>query len=154
MSERKKSILVLCTGNSCRSQMAEGFLREYAGDSFDICSAGFEPKDEIHPYAKQVMREIGCDISSQYPKGTNEYLGRLAVTHLIIVCANAEEKCPRIFLGALNRWYWPFDDPAAATGTAEDRLVKFRQVRDQIRQKIREWIPTVTSQTHDQGGPA
>jgi arsenate reductase len=67
MPERKKTILVLCTGNSCRSQMAEGFLREYAGNSFDIYSAGFEPKDEIHPYAKQVMREIGRDISGQYP---------------------------------------------------------------------------------------
>ena len=94
--------------------MAEGFLREYAGNSFDIYSAGFEPKDEIHPYAKQVMREIGCDISNQYPKGTDEYLGRLLVTHLIIVCANAKKKCPRVFLGAQNRWYWPFDDPAAA----------------------------------------
>lgn len=143
MLERKKTILVLCTGNSCRSQMAEGFLRAYAGSSFDIYSAGFEPKDEIHPYAKQVMREIGCDIDGQDPKGTEEYLGRLAVTHLIIVCANAEEKCPRLFPGALNRMYWPFDDPAAATGTVEERLTKFRQVRDQIRRKILEWLPTV-----------
>jgi len=93
------------------------------------------------------MREIGRDISGQYPKGTEEYLGRLAVTHLIVVCANAEEQCPRFFPGAVNRWYWPFDDPAAAAGTEEERLVKFRQVRDQIEQKIREWIPTITSQT-------
>jgi arsenate reductase (thioredoxin) len=146
MLEQKKTILVLCTGNSCRSQMAEGFLRAFAGDSFDIYSAGFEPKDEIHPCAKQVMHEIGCDINGQHPKGADEYLGELAVTHLIVVCANAEEKCPRIFPGALNRWYWPFDDPAAATGTVEERLAVFRQVRDQIEQKIREWLPTVTSQ--------
>jgi arsenate reductase len=91
MPERQKTI-VLFTGNSCRSRMAEGFLRAYAGDSF-------EPKNEIHPYAKQVLREIDCDISGQYPKGTDEYRGRIAVTHPIVVCANAEEECPRLFPG-------------------------------------------------------
>ncbi len=143
MSYTKPAILVLCTGNSCRSQMAEGFLKKYAGDRFEIHSAGLEPKDEIHPYAKQVMREVGCDISSQHPKGTEVYLGRLYVAHLIVVCANTEKECPRIFPGVLHHWYWPFDDPAAATGAAEERLLKFRQVRDQIRERIQEWLPTV-----------
>ncbi len=143
MSYGKQTILVLCTGNSCRSQMAEGFLRAYAGDEFEVHSAGLEPKDEIHPYARQVMREVGCDISSQHPKGTDVYLGRLSVTHLIVVCAKAEKECPRIFPGVLHSWYWPFEDPAAATGTAEERLLKFREVRDQIRERIREWLPTV-----------
>ncbi len=90
------------------------------------------------------MREIGYDLEGQCPKDTQVYLGRLAATHVIIVCAEAEAKCPRLFPGSLNLLYWPFDDPAAATGTAEERLDKFRQVRDQIQQKIREWLPTVT----------
>ena len=145
MNLEKPAILVLCTGNSCRSQMAEGFLRTYVGNRFDIYSAGLEPKDEIHPYAKLVMLEIGIDLSGQSPKSARVYLGRLSVRHFIVVCADAEQKCPRMFPGALRSWYWPFDDPASATGTEEERLAKFREVRDQIQQKIREWIPIVDS---------
>jgi len=143
MTVTQPAILVLCTGNSCRSQMAEGFLRTYAGNRFDVYSAGLEPKDEIHPYAKSVMLEKGIKLHGQHPKGTEEYLGRLLVTHLIVVCAHAEKECPRIFPGAFQSWYWPFDDPAIATGIEEERLAKFREVRDQIQQKIREWLPVV-----------
>jgi arsenate reductase (thioredoxin) len=125
--------------------MAEGFLRAYAGNRLSIYSAGLEPKDEIHPYARTVMLEEGIDLNGQYPKGTEKYLGRLTVRHLIVVFAHAEQECPRIFPGALHNWYWPFDDPASATGTEEERLAKFREVRDQIRKRIREWLPTVES---------
>lgn len=136
----KPNILVLCTGNSCRSQMAEGFLRQLAGDRFNVFSAGTEPKDEIHPLARQVMNEVGIDISDQHPKGLEEFLGRLAVRHLIIVCTGADENCPRIFPGLGERLFWPFDDPAAFEGSPEETLDEFRRVRDEIKERITLWL--------------
>ena len=135
-----KSVLFLCTGNSCRSQMAEGFLREYAGDQFASHSAGTDPMERIHPLAVQVMAEKGIDISGKVPTDVGEYLGRLAVRYLIIVCQGANEKCPRIFPGMLNRLSWPFDDPATFEGTPAATLEKFRSVRDQIEARIRAWL--------------
>ena len=114
--DTKPNVLFLCTGNSCRSQMAEGFLREYGSDKFNAYSAGTEPAERVHPLAVQVMAEKGIDISNQEPKNVGQYLGRLAVRHLIIVCSGANEKCPRIFPGMMNRHFWPFDDPAAFVG--------------------------------------
>lgn len=140
MSDRKPVVLVMCTGNSCRSQMAEGFLRAWAGDWLDVHSAGLEPKDAIHPMAIEVMKEIGIDISPQHPKGTREYLGKIAVRYLIIVCSQAEKSCPRLFLGAMERHFWPFDDPAQAQGTPEERLAVFRRVRDEIAERLQMWI--------------
>lgn len=101
--ERKPNVLFLCTGNSCRSQMAEGFLRELGGDRFTPYSAGIDPTESVHPLAIEVMREKGIDISQQTPTSVGKYLGRLAVRHLIIVCAGANERCPRIFPGMMNR---------------------------------------------------
>src|SRR5947207_11276540 len=101
------NILVLCTGNSCRSQMAEGFSRHYASDRFNAHSAGTEPKDEIHPLAIQVMQEIGIDLAGQHPKGLKGILGRLPVRYLIIVCGGANESCPVTFPGVLKRLFWP-----------------------------------------------
>jgi len=137
----KPNILVLCTGNSCRSQMAEGFLRHMAGDRFGIYSAGTDPKDEVHRLAVQVMAELGIDISSQRPKDLKEFLGRLLVRYLIIVCSGANETCPRIFPGLSERLYWPFDDPAHFEGTDEETLAEFRRVRDEIRERIAQWLP-------------
>jgi arsenate reductase len=125
--------------------MAEGFLHAYVGDHFNICSAGLEPQAEIHPYARTGTLEEGISLEGQYPKDSKEYLGQLSVRHLIVVCAHAQRHYPRIFLGARNKGYWPFYDPANATGTEEERLAKFRGVRDQIRKKIQEWLPTVIS---------
>src|SRR3990172_6648554 len=139
----KPNVLFLCTGNSCRSQMAEGFLRELGGDRFTALSAGTEPAERVHPLAVEVMAEREIDISHQEPKNSAQYLGRLAVRHLIIVCAGANEKCPRIFPGMLNRLFWPFDDPAAFEGTPAATLEKFRNVRDQIETRIREWLGAV-----------
>jgi arsenate reductase (thioredoxin) len=136
----KPAVLFLCTGNSCRSQMAEGFLREYAADRYAAYSAGTEPAARVHPLAIQVMAEKGIDISGQTPTDVGEYLGRLAVRHLIIVCDGANKKCPRVFPGMLNRMFWPFDDPAAFVGSEAATIEKFRTVRDQIETRIKQWL--------------
>lgn len=134
------NILILCTGNSCRSQMAEGFLRQLVGDRFDVFSAGTDPAERVHPLAVEVMAEKGIDISGNRPTDVGKYLGRMAVRHLIIVCAGANERCPRIFPGMLNRLFWPFDDPAVYEGTPEEKLEMFRKVRDQIEARIGQWL--------------
>ena len=97
--KRKQKVLFLCTQNSARSQMAEGFLRHLAGDRFETYSAGIDPTPEIHPCAVEAMSEIGIDISEQYPKGLRTYLGKMCLNYLIIVCARAEERCPKTFPG-------------------------------------------------------
>jgi arsenate reductase len=138
--ENKPNVLFLCTGNSCRSQMAEGFLRAFGGDRFVALSAGTDPAERVHPLAVQVMSEKGIDISIQEPKNVGEYLGRLPVRHLILVCDGANEKCPRIFPGMMNRMFWPFDDPAAFVGLEAATLERFRSVRDQIENRIKQWL--------------
>ncbi len=140
---KKPNVLVLCTGNSCRSQMAEGFLRYYGTNQFDVYSAGTDPKDRVHPLALEVMAEVGIDISAQHPKGLKEFLGRLPVRFLIIVCSGADETCPRIFPGLVERIYWPFDDPATFDGSSDDTLNEFRRIRDEIRTRIIEWLAQV-----------
>jgi arsenate reductase (thioredoxin) len=134
------NILVLCTGNSCRSQMAEGFFRHLAGDRFNVVSAGTEPKAEVNPLAIEVMREIGIDISGQHPKDIKEFLGRLSMGYLVIVCDKANETCPRIFPGRWERLYWPFEDPAGFPGSRDEQLAKFREVRDEIKTAIASWL--------------
>ncbi len=131
-------VLFLCTGNSARSQMAEAFLRRYAGDHFEVYSAGLEPKP-VNPYTVRVMREAGIDIRQQTSKDVFQYLGRVNFGYIITVCPNAEAHCP-IFPGISFRFYWPFDDPAAVDGTDDEKLAKFREVRDQIDQRIRAWL--------------
>ena len=137
----KHNVLFLCTGNSCRSQMAEGFLRHLAVDRFDVFSAGTDPAERVHPLAVRVMSERGVDISTQRPKGVKEYLGKFPIRYLIIVCGGADESCPRIFPGVLNRLFWPFDDPAKLEGSDEAVLAGFRRVRDEIESKLRQWLP-------------
>ncbi len=136
----KPNLLVLCTGNSCRSQMAEGYFRELAGDRFNVLSAGTDPKGEVHPLAVKVMAEDGIDISQQRPKHLKTYLGKTPVRHLVIVCGGANESCPRIWPGMHDRHYWPFDDPAAFEGSPQDTLAEFRRVRDEIKTKIQSWL--------------
>jgi arsenate reductase len=133
----KPRILIVCTGNSARSQIAEGFMKQYLGDEFDIISAGLDPKP-IHPYAIQVMKEVGIDISRQYSKDLKQFLGQ-HFTYLITVCSTAEARCP-IFPGVIYRLFWPFDDPAAVEGAEAEKLAEFRDVRNQIDAKIREWM--------------
>ncbi|MEW6304604.1 MAG: arsenate reductase ArsC [Verrucomicrobiota bacterium] len=131
MSSEKPTVLILCTGNSCRSHLAEGILRRAAGDFLNVQSAGSKPAGYVHPLAIQVMREIGIDISAHRSKHLNEFLNAPVET-VITVCGNADQACP-IFPGQLNRHHWPFYDPAKAGGTDEQKLAVFRQVRDEIR---------------------
>jgi arsenate reductase len=133
----KTKVLFLCTGNSCRSQMAEGFLHVYGGDKYDAHSAGTKPST-VNPLAVKVMREIGIDISGQRSKNVTEYLGQHFPV-VITVCDNAKEHCP-IFPGPCIREHWPFEDPAEATGTREQRLAVFRKVRDEIGARVRSFV--------------
>ena len=124
-------ILVLCTGNSCRSQMAEGFLKAFGGEFIEVASAGSKPAGFVHPLAIQVMKEIGIDISEQRSKPVSEFLNR-QVQAVITVCADTDEACP-LFPGQVQRHHWPFDDPAKAEGTPEEKLQVFRKLRDDMR---------------------
>lgn len=131
-------VLFLCTGNSARSQMAEAFLRHYAGDRFETFSAGLEPKP-LHPLTMAVMEEAGLDMSGHSSKTLLTYMGKQHFGYLITVCDRAEEKCP-IFPGMGVRLHWPFEDPAALQGSDEEKLEKFRQVREQVRAKVLDWL--------------
>jgi len=125
----KPKVLFLCTGNSARSQMAEGYLRSVAGERFDVMSAGMEPKG-LNPLAVAAMRESGVDISRQRSKDITELLGT-PVQYVVTVCSNAREKCP-VFPATVKFVHWNLDDPAAVQGTEEEKLAAFRKVRDQI----------------------
>ncbi len=143
----KPLIMVLCTGNSARSQIAEAFLRKYKGDQFTVASAGTQPKSEVHPLTVRVMNEIGIDISEQRPKDIKEFLDKAAVRHILIVCDNANQSCPRIWPGSFSRTFMPFDDPAAVTGSEMKQLEEFRRVRDEISDAMQKWIPEATRGT-------
>ena len=131
MSTTKPSVLILCTGNSCRSHLAEGILRAAAGDILTVHSAGSKPAGYVHPLAVRVMQEIGIDLATHTSKHMNEFLSAPVET-VITVCGNADQACP-VFPGQVNRHHWPFDDPAHATGTEAEVLAVFRRVRDEIR---------------------
>jgi len=132
-------VLFLCTGNSARSQMAEAFLRRYGGDRFEVHSAGLEPKG-MNPLTLQVMNEIGYPMTEHTSKGIKVYLGKVLFQYLITVCDQAEQKCPTIWPGVNQRLHWSFEDPAAVEGSPEQKLAKFREIRDQIDQKVRDWV--------------
>jgi|SRR5690348_2060497 len=125
----KPKVLFLCTGNSARSQMAEGYLRHIAADRFESASAGIDPKG-LNPLAAEAMREIGVNISAQRSKDVREFLGA-PFQYVITVCSNAREKCP-VFPSTLKSLHWDIADPAAACGTHEEQLAAFRRIRDEI----------------------
>ena len=131
MNTEKPLVLILCTGNSCRSHLAEGILRAAAGDFLEVQSAGGKPAGYVHPLAIRAMKEIGIDISSHRSKPLTEFLDRKVET-VITVCGNVDQVCP-VFPGQMNRHHWGFYDPAHAEGTEEQQLQKFREVRDEIR---------------------
>ena len=139
MENRRRRVLFLCTGNSARSQMAEALLRHHAGDQFESCSAGLHPRD-IHPMTLLVLSDIGVDTDGLCSKGVDQFLGKTSVSCAITVCEKAQQTCPRIFPFAANTLYWPFEDPAALEGTDDERLQKFREVRNQIDDRIRQWL--------------
>ena len=134
----KPKVLFLCTGNSARSQMAEGLLRAMAGEQLEVFSAGTEPKGSILPEVVEVLREIRIDISSQWSKSVTEYLGKVNFGYVITVCSDAEENCPAVFLTMGAHEHWPFDDPAKFD--EKQRLASTRQVRDQIEDRLRLWL--------------
>lgn len=131
MTETKPVVLILCTGNSCRSHMAEGILRAAAGDLLDVQSAGSKPAGYVHPKAIAALAEIGIDISGHTSKHMNDFLDRNIHT-VITVCGNADQVCP-MYPGQVRRHHWGFVDPAHATGTDEEIMALFRVVRDEIR---------------------
>jgi len=133
MISAKPKVLFLCTGNSARSQMAEGYLRHAAGDRFEALSAGIEPKG-LNPLAVEAMREIGIDISDQRSKDAANLLGSF-IPYVVTVCDNAKERCP-IFPGTYQFLHWSFEDPAAVSGSHEQKLAAFRRVRDGLIHKI------------------
>ena len=134
MTTTKPTVLILCTGNSCRSHLAEGILRAAADDVLNVVSAGSRPAGCVHPLAIRAMAEIGIDISAHRSKSWNEFINAPVET-VITVCGNADQACP-IFPGQVNRHHWPFDDPAHATGTEEEQFAVFRRVRDEIRRRF------------------
>ena len=127
----KPLVLILCTGNSCRSHLAEGILRAAVGDSLRVASAGSKPAGYVHPLAIRAMQEVGIEISQHHSKHLSEFLEQTVET-VITVCGNADQACP-MFPGQVNRYHWGFDDPAHATGTEEEQFAIFRRVRDEIR---------------------
>jgi len=133
----KRRVLILCTGNSARSQMAEGLLRALAGDEIDVFSAGIKPST-VHPLAIRVMDERRVDIHHQRSKHLNEFL-KQPFDDVITVCDSAAEACP-VFPGRAQRTHWSFPDPAAITGSEEEQLKTFQEVRDAIEAKLREWL--------------
>jgi len=132
----QRKVLFLCTGNSCRSQMAEGWLRHYAGERAEVSSAGTKPAG-LNPTAVSVMREAGVDISGRRSKHLDEFINQ-DFLFVITVCNAAREACP-VFPSALYQLHWSFEDPAAAAGTEEERLAVFRKVRDEIREQVRQF---------------
>lgn len=134
----KPAVLILCTGNSCRSHLAEGLLRSLAGDLFEVHSAGSKPAGYVHPLAIRAMAEIGLDISGHRSKPMTEFL-HASIETVITVCGNADQACP-VFPGPVNRHHWPFEDPARATGTEEERFAVFRRVRDELRRTLTAYV--------------
>jgi arsenate reductase len=133
-----KRVLFLCTGNSCRSHMAEGWLRHLAGNRYESLSAGAKPSGYVHPLAIKAMAEAGVDISRHRSKSIAEFDGQM-LDVLVTVCDNARESCP-VFAGAKRTIHHSFDDPAHATGNDEEKLCVFRRVRDEIRAWIEEFL--------------
>lgn len=136
---KKQNILFLCTGNSARSQMAEAFLRQHGGGQFEVFSAGIDPKS-INPFTYKVMAEKGFNLSGHYSKLVNEFAGKHEFDYLITVCDEADKNCPVGLVKAAQRMHWSFEDPAAFKGSEEERLAKFREVRDLIERKVIAWV--------------
>ena len=139
----KPLILILCTGNSCRSHLAEGVLQAAVGESAEVASAGSDPAGYVHPMAVEVMKEIEIDISARTSKHLDEFMRREVHT-VITVCGNADQACP-IFPGQAEKHHWPFDDPAKATGSEEEIRAIFRRVRDEIRAKFEAYAAEIPS---------
>jgi len=132
-------VLFLCTHNAARSQMAEALLRRHGGDRFEVVSAGLEPT-QVHPLTHEVLAEIGVDTTGLRAKGLKEFFGRTSVHYAIVVCAEGEESCPRLYPFANRTLFWPIEDPAPDEGSTQSPVERFRSTRDQIDGRIRAWL--------------
>ncbi|MCC7479813.1 arsenate reductase ArsC [bacterium] len=139
MSAIPLKVLFLCTGNSARSQMAEALLRHIAGDRFEAFSAGTEPKP-VHPLTLRVLEEAGVSTAGLRSKNLREYLGREFFSYIVVVCSQAADNCPTAWPGVQGTLHYFFDDPAAAEGSEEEKLQKFREVRDQIKAQLEDFV--------------
>jgi len=137
--ERKAKVLLLCTSDSARSQMAEAFVQHLAGEWLDPHSAGLDPQS-VNPLTIRAMQEVGIDISHQTSKSVRVYMGTAHFDYLITVCQHAEENCPTTFLGLGPKLHWGFDEAAAFEGSDKDKLAKFREVRDLINTQVKAWL--------------
>lgn len=137
-TEKKPTIIFICSHNSSRSQIAEAFLRDFAGDYFTVYSAGLE-RTSVNPLTIIVMEEIGYNLSEHYSKEIEDFKDKINFDIMITVCSDAEEKCPTL-PGVHERLFWVFENPSSYKGTEEEKLAKFREVRDQIRTKILSWL--------------
>lgn len=146
----KIRVLFLCIGNSCRSQMAEALLRKHAPDRFSAFSAGIEPS-AVNPFTIRVLQEIGVDTGDLFSKSLNKYIEAPAFDYLITVCSDAEERCP-VFPGAGKRLHWPFEDPAKFIGSDQEKLAQFRIIRDQIDQRISNWLKEFPAKLQNPSG--
>ncbi len=140
----KQSVLFLCTGNSARSLMAEALLRHHAADAFDVYSAGTMPRG-VNPLALRVLHEIGVSTECLRSKALTEYRGKLAIRYLIVVCAGADRACPTPWPGIRERLFWRIEDPAKCEDTPDDPLERFREIRDEIDERIADWLDTHSS---------
>lgn len=138
----RRRVLILCTGNSARSQMAEGWWRHWGGADWEVFSAGTHPAGRVHPLAVQVMAECGVDISGQRPKSLAEFIDQ-PFDLVLTVCSSAERNCP-VFPGAARRLHWPIEDPVGSEVGPEEQLAMFRRLRDDIAARIREFLDTPT----------
>ena len=152
MNTEKPTVLILCTGNSCRSHLGAGLLRAAAGDLFNVVSAGSKPAGYVHPMAVAAMKEVGIDISAHTSKHMNEFLNQKVET-VITVCGNADQACP-IFPGQVNRHHWPFEDPAHAVGTEAEKMEVFRRVRNEIRRVFTAYADGRRDQRKSAGKPS
>ena len=135
----RQRVLFLCAHNAARSQMAEALLRHHAGDQFEVLSAGLNPT-EIHPMTLRVLEEDGIGTDALRAEGLDRYMAKVTVQYAIVVCEKTQEHCPKLYPFAQRTLYWPFEDPAAFQGSPAEQLEKFREVRDQIDQRVRSWL--------------
>src|SRR5690606_24125188 len=139
---QRPTVLFLCSENSARSQMAEALLKHHAGDKYAVHSAGLRPST-VNPMTVRVLKEMNLDTSACAAKDFGSFLGKAPIHYGIVVCDQAHQDCEQIFPFALQRLFWPFEDPAAFAGSQQKRLAKFREVRDDIDKRIQQWLAEV-----------
>jgi len=151
---KRPTVLIVSTGDSCRSQIAAGFMRQVADDLLDVVTAGTQPAAELHPLAVKIMAEIKVDIAAPKPTAASEYLGKRQFDYLITLTPEAEAQIPPSQSGIGQRLHWPFENPATAEGTEFEKLRSFRQVRNEIAYHVKKWVEKVRTELARASTPA